>query len=238
MDLSRVQFAAPSRTAERALAVCRWCTRCYSATARGPCPRSHRQWRRRPAPLDEWMHRTHGQGGQPGDSVTADSASEARPTPPKPPAGDDFPALGISPEGSEQRTVAEHDARLPAPEDTRSRSSAGGWAQVLRRPAAAADLSPDGQSGIAQPQFSAGGSGPDAVEGGGTALPAKARKAAAAEQLLAEARRSVVDAMTGDAGSPLPVLPLSTCLQRCPASCCSTAAGLSVPVMQQHTFNA
>ncbi len=113
-------------------------------------------------------------------------------------AGDEFPALGSGADLS-QRPFMPDPNPSPRRLDTRAEQRAvGGWAQLLRP---TTDVSPPdaaAQSTL-QPHDAAGG----AVEGASVADvgSARARKAAAAEQLLTQARRSVLDAMTGARGA-------------------------------------
>ena len=146
------------------------------------------------------MRLGHGHAALQGDQVNTSSASDpntAAPGPRRKQPVDEFPALGSS-AGPSQRPVMPDRNPSPSRSDTRVRDEqrgVAGWAHLLR-PKASVSLpaDPPAQSDL-QPRDAALG----AVEGasGADALPARARKAAAADQLLAEARRSVVDAMTG-----------------------------------------
>ena len=144
------------------------------------------------------MHNTLGQGEQPGQGVTADGAPNGRAAEQGSPASDGFPALGIGPQQSTRGASPDQPAKPPVQEGSGGRWPAGGWARLLQRPAAAG-VTPSGQAPLAGtdlPRSVAGGGGAHG-EDATDAAPSRTRKAAGAEQLQAEARRSVVDAMTG-----------------------------------------
>ena len=131
--------------------------------------------------------------------MTADSGTNARAARQRPPASDEFPALGApAPQQSELGALLDRPDRPAMHEGSGSQRPAGGWAQLLQRPAAGAVSASEvaAPSGTDVPQMSTGGGRADAGDAAG-AVPARARKAAAAEQLQTEARRSVGDAMTG-----------------------------------------
>ena len=161
--------------------------------------------------LDERMRTGHGQvalGGNRAGPLSVSDGKSAGLSLQGPQAGDDFPALGSGVEPPQRPVVPD-----PHPSPSRSESRAeqravGGWAQLLRPTTDVTPPDPSAQSGL-QPHDAARG----AVEGasGAEAGSAKARKAAATEQLLTEARRSVLDAMTGARGAVLR-LPLSEAL--------------------------
>ena len=177
------------------------------------------------------MHSTRSQGEPSGQGVTADSGQDARAALQRPPASHDFPALGGGPQQSQSGARTDQSTIEPLIQEGRggSQRPAGGWVRLLQRPAAAGVSRAEGVA----PTSSDGG----LVDGEETTdtAPARARKAAAAEQLHAEARRSVVDAMTG-VGKPAPAHVAPACAF---IDCVSLARALGfLLVVQGRTLDA